>query len=262
MPKHSEEEDDEPKPKKKRIAQPGVRHRREREQVEITAVPHPTNQQLGTLHVHTEDIIGSGSQALIAAHKRGAKLATLYGEEFKEQWRLKTKWLEQMEGTHRGRVRSHYAMRWRPTFLACVALTHSVMLGGRASGVAPGTVIEHRTEDPDFERQVLAAQDHCIELLHAVAMRRAIEGDCEPIIWQGIQVGAIRKFDGRLQIEMLRAHMPKTFKTPGSKAPITIGDGAQILVCDDETTAALVGMRQTALQDMKLKRANATVVTP
>jgi len=44
-------------------------------------------------------------------------------------------------------------------------------------------------------------------------MQRCLEGDVEPIYWQGIVVVVdhVRKFDSRLQIEMLRALMPNTF---------------------------------------------------
>jgi hypothetical protein len=66
-----------------------------------------------------------------------------------------------------------------------------------------------------------------VELLHDVSMRSAIEGDCEPVFWQGIQVGHIRKFDNRLRIEMLRVHMPGKFKTPGAKGAL-VSDVGQL----------------------------------
>jgi hypothetical protein len=48
-------------------------------------------------------------------------------------------------------------------------------------------------------------------------MQSAIEGECEPIFWQGIEVGHFRKIDNRLRIEMLRAKCLKPFKTPRLK---------------------------------------------
>src|SRR5262245_14159935 len=45
-----------------------------------------------------------------------------------------------------------------------------------------------------------------IEMLHARAFQRALEGDLEPIYYMGVVVGYIRKFDTKLQIEMLRAY--------------------------------------------------------
>jgi hypothetical protein len=239
----------------KRKASLDARHRRDSgpQELEVKPVARPSAQQLGTLHVHTESIIGSGAQALLKTHHRGAKLAKMYGEEFAEQWRLKTDWLQGLEATHRGRERAKYAMRWRPTFLACVALSHSVILGARAADVSPTTVIAHRNADPEFDAQVLAAQDHCIELLHAVAMRRVIEGDCEPIFWQGIEVGHVRKFDGRLQLEMLRAHMPAKFETPGAKGALVGGNVESLIICGPEEIAAIQAARQEALAAMNPK---------
>jgi hypothetical protein len=241
------------KNKKKRKAAPGVRHRRDNGplELEVTPVPPPPPEQLGTLHLQTEDIIGSGPAALLVSHRRASMLSVKYGEELKSQWRLKTKWIQSLQATHRGRVRANYAMRWRPTFLAVVALSHSTMLGCKAANVDPHTVIDHRREDPDFEAQVQAAQDHCIELLHAVTMRSAIEGDCEPVFWQGIEVGHIKKFDNRLRIELLRAHMPNRFKTPGAQgAPLIVGDGNQVIVIDAAKRAELVALRREALEAM------------
>ncbi len=74
------------------------------------------------------------------------------------------------------------------------------------------------------------------------------------MFWQGIEVGHIRKFDSRLQIEMLRAHMPNTFKTPGS-GPINIETGDKILVMDEPTRAKLMAARREALLDMPTTQA-------
>ena len=154
----------------------------------------------------------------------------------------------------RNRACVRYAMMWRPTFLATVALSYEILIGCKAAGVSPQTVVNHRHADPEFDAQVIAAQAHCISLLHAMSLRSAIEGDCEPVFWQGIQVGHIKKFDNRLRIELLRAHLPAKFKTPGSgQAPLIAGDGNKVMIIDAATRAELVAMRQEALQAMKLQ---------
>jgi hypothetical protein len=146
-----------------------------------------------------------------------------------------------------------YALAWRTRFLATMAMTHSVMAGARNAKVSPQTVALHRREDPDFETQVVATLAHAIELLHDVTMRSAIEGDCEPVFWQGIEVGHIRKFDNRLRVELLRAHLPHRFKTPGAQAPLVAGDNNQVLIIDAATRAELVRLRQEALEAMEPK---------
>lgn len=253
--------------KTKREAAPGTRTRRDAALVEVKPVDPPSLESRGTAHVITESIIQGGPAALLANDQNAKLLAEHYGEvfgeEFKAQWTFETKWLQSLQSTHRGRVQANYAMQWRPTFLAVVALAHGVILGCRASGVAPHTVISHRAADPDFDAQVVAAQAHCIQLLHSVTMRDAIEGILEPVLWQGIPVAYVRKVDNRLRIEMLRAHMPETFKTPGSKVQIStgnnlfLGEGAQL---DQEKTMKLVGMRQESLRRLQEKKANAREV--
>jgi hypothetical protein len=243
--------------KRKRKATPGFRHRRDNgpSELQVLPVPPPSPTELGTVTLHTEGIIKGGADELIRAHKEAARLSAKFGEVFEEKWFLLTPWLRQLRLTHRARAR--YALTWRPRFLATVALSRSVMMGARAARVSPQTVMAHRRADPDFEAQVMAAEEHAVELLHDVTFKSALEGDCEPVFWQGIQVGHIKKFDNRLRIEMLRAHMPDKFKTPGSKAPLVSGDGNNILICDAATTAKLVEMRQSALHDMAEKRAKA-----
>src|SRR5947207_10896867 len=56
--------------------------------------------------------------------------------------------------------------------------------------------------NPDFAAQAEAAKAHAVDLLFTRCMQRCLEGNVEPIYWQGIVVGHIRKFDSRLQIEM------------------------------------------------------------
>ena len=165
-----------------------------------------------------------------------------------------TDWLRNLRASHRGREHVRYALAWRPRFLATVAMTHSVTAGARNAKVSPQTVALHRREDPDFETQVVAALAHAIELLYDVTMRSAIEGDCEPVFWQGIEVGHIKKFDNRLRVELLRAHLPSKFKTPGSGQPLVAGDNNKVMIIDAATREWLVAMRQEALEAMKPQR--------
>ena len=136
-------------------------------------------------------------------------------------------------------------MMWRPKYLAILALTRGHQLAARAAKVSINTVYVHRRCDPDFERQCVEAEEHAIELLHDVTMKSAIEGELEPIYWQGIEVGHVKKVDNRLRIEMLRAHMPKTFKTPGTRVAIATGNLQQNnFICGPEEQDELIALRK------------------
>lgn len=108
------------------------------------------------------------------------------------------------------------AMAWRIRWLCAYAMSASKAMAGREARVGHSTADYHLKNDPDFAAQADSAKEHTDDLLHIRCMQRCIEGDIEPVYWQGEVVGHVRKFDSRLQIEMLRAHMPDKFKTPGS----------------------------------------------
>jgi hypothetical protein len=268
------------KDKQKRKARPGVRHRRDNGpiELEVEPVPPPLPSELGTLTRYTQEIIEGGPRALIAAQHRAAELSEKFGEEFEAQWCLITPWLKQLDEsatsekagqsvasdppekscssysmTTRNRARVRYALLWRPRFLAVLALSGGPMLAARAAKVSYVVAARQRLADPDFAQQWAQAEEHAFQLLHDVTMRSAIEGDCEPVFWQGIEVGHIRKFDNRLRIEMLRAHMPKTFKTPGSQAPLVSGDNNNVFVLTSEMQDKLIAMRQETLRAMTPK---------
>jgi hypothetical protein len=71
-----------------------------------------------------------------------------------------------------------------------------------------------------------------------------------PVFFQGKVVAHVRKYDSRLQIEMLRAHMPKVFKTPGAK--VAINNAGQItnntMIVDAEERNRLITLRQESLR--------------
>ena len=105
----------------------------------------------------------------------------------------------------------------------------------------------HQQNDPEFAAQIREAEAQGAELLHYACFQRALEGNLEPIYFQGEVVGRVRKFDTRLQIEFLRAHMPQLFKTPGA-APINVNNGQQILVLEAATRHQIQEARAATLR--------------
>ena len=105
----------------------------------------------------------------------------------------------------------------------------------------------HRKHDPQFAEQWEEARQHGIEMLHARAFQRALEGDLEPVYHMGICVGYIRKFDTKLQIEMLRAYRPERFKTPGTN--VNIGTKGDVFVFTEEQRHILMDYNRQWLLD-------------
>jgi hypothetical protein len=90
------------------------------------------------------------------------------------------------------------------------------------------------------------------------------KGVCEPVFWQGIPVGHIIKYDNRLRVELLRAHMPRQFRTPGHGpgVNVNIGQGAggtfnsTTVIVDATVRDELVALRQEALREIAAGQAS------
>lgn len=237
---------------KSRRSSPGTRHRVDNGPAELAVDPVPQPQPTAGSAV-VALIRDAGPRGLIAAQHEAARLAASLGEDIESRWTLTTPWLQSLATSNRARAK--YALAWRPRYLAVMSLTRSNVLACRAARVSEQTIRAHRNSDPDFDAQVEEAQDRAIELLHDATMVRAIEGVVEPVLWQGIPVAWIRKHDNRLAIEMLRAHMPHKFKTPGNGPAVQINGGSGLMqtniVVDDATRDELVALRREALAQIK-----------
>lgn len=283
-----------PKTTPKRLSEPGKRHRRDNgpEALEVEEAPELTQADLGTTTFNVQELVGRGADALRRAHHDAAKLSKRFGAEFEAKWLLLTPWLAQradgslahelnsrnanrpigpdghplgsrsllkLLASHRGCAR--YALIWRPRYLAALALTRSPIIAARAAKVSGTTANQQRRDDPEFAAQCEAAEEHAIQLLHDACFASALEGDCEPVYWQGIRVGHVRKFDSRLRIEMLRAHLPTKFKAPGQASiKINAGNGASVLVIGEQERDELVALRQQALTRIIEKKAQAIML--
>jgi hypothetical protein len=87
-----------------------------------------------------------------------------------------------------------------------LSVTNSPILAARVARVHRDTAFEHRKQDSEFGVLWAQACERAVDLLEARAFQRALEGDLEPVYYMGVPVDYMRKFDTRLQIEMLRAN--------------------------------------------------------
>lgn len=167
------------------------------------------------------------------------------GPEFRS---IETPYLKQLKVTHRARARA--AMRWRPRFLKALAMSCNITCALKAAGTHYNTFRGHQKNDTEFAGQVREAEEQGADLLHAHCFKSALEGNLEPVYFQEDIVGHIRKYDTRMQIEMLRAHRPDLFKTPGTgQTNIQINqDNQKLLVVTPEAAAELQRRRRDALR--------------
>lgn len=95
------------------------------------------------------------------------------------------------------------------------ALRHN---GGNATNaakiveVSKETVFHHKRLDPEFAAEWIKAVHESTDVLESEAIRRAVDGFTEPIFFQGVQCGEVRKYSDLLLIFMLKARRPNVYR--------------------------------------------------
>jgi hypothetical protein len=198
---------------------------------QIKSAPAP---QVGFLTDAVEKAIAAGPAGIRQAQRVALKHLRKYEEEAVDHWRKETdflrKWGDSGDRFNRARARSAHV--WRPRFLAALSMTNSVRLSARHARISRKMAYEHRERDKEFAEQWDEAIETALDLLHARVFQRCLEGDLEPVYYMGVVVDYVRKFDSKLQIEMLRAYRPDRFKTPG--AQVNIGTRGDIFVLSED----------------------------
>lgn len=102
-------------------------------------------------------------------------------------------------------------------FLAAYRQTASITKAAAAAKIDRG--MHYRwIENASYKKAFEAAQEEAAQHLEDEAVRRATEGTLEPVFYQGIKCGAVRRYsDGLLQF-LLRGFRPQKYS---SKAEIT-----------------------------------------
>jgi hypothetical protein len=178
--------------------------------------------------------VAAGAAGLRASQRVALNAAKRYMAELEDFWRRDTAFIARKasDPSDCSRACARYARRWRPRFLAMLSVTNSPTLAARAARVHRDTAFEHRKQDPEFAKFWADACERAVDLLEARAFQRAVEGDLEPVYYMGVVVDYVRKFDSRLQIELLRAKRPGTFKTPGVN--VNVGVKSDVFVLTEE----------------------------
>jgi hypothetical protein len=196
----------------------------------ITPVQLPAHKDIGFNTSIVEQAIAAGPAGLRQAQRIALRYARRYQEEAADEWKLETEWLKSFDAVHRARAR--YARVWRPRFLSALSMCHSPELSARHARISCQMAYYHRKHDPQFATQWEEARDHAVEMLHARVFQRCLEGDLEPIMYMGAPVAYIRKFDSKLQIELLRAWKPDRFKPAGVN--VNVGTRDDVFVLSEE----------------------------
>ena len=88
---------------------------------------------------------------------------------------------------------------------------------GNASAAAEETGINRRShtrwlESKAYRKQFEEAEDQATEVLEREALRRAVDGRDEPVYFNGVQVGTVKKYSDVLLIFLLKAKRPDVYR--------------------------------------------------
>jgi hypothetical protein len=99
----------------------------------------------------------------------------------------------------------------KAAFLAAFALTGNVTDACKLSEVPRRTHYDWLTADGGYVEAFAEAKKEAIDHLEREAVRRAVEGVEEPVFYQGMVCGAIRKYSDTLLIFLLKGANPQKY---------------------------------------------------
>ena len=213
---------------------------------EITPAPTPARQFLESA---VNEALARGPCGVREQQRIAINAAKRYMEHLEDEWRKETPYLKDLDcnDNPKARAGARYARRWRPRFLAAYSISASFTVAARYARIDRHIAYVHRQKDQEFAAQVADAYNQAIDLLEARAFQRALEGDLEPVYYMGFVVDYVRKFDSKLQIELLRAKRPETFKTPGVN--VNVGTKGDIFVLTEEQRHILMDVNRQWILD-------------
>lgn len=127
----------------------------------------------------------------------------------------------------------------RIAFLAVLADTCNVTKAAAAIGVSRQALYNRREVDKDFAAAWSAAEKLGVEAMKDETKRRAFDGVLEPVFYQGVECGEIRKYSDTLAMFLIKAHDP-TYRD-SSKVELS-GQLALTEMTDDEIRAELAAI--------------------
>ena len=100
----------------------------------------------------------------------------------------------------------------KAAFCAALAESGIVARACKAVNISRQTAYQWREQQEDFAKEWDRALKIGITALEDEAHRRAFEGTDEPVFYQGVASGSVRKYSDTLAIFLLKAHKPEKYR--------------------------------------------------
>lgn len=108
--------------------------------------------------------------------------------------------------------RTKFTIEKAEEFLEVLANTANVSRAAEAIGVSRRTCYDHRDADEEFRKAWDEAVKLGLDALEDEVTRRAVEGWDEPVFYQGVQCGLVRKFSDSLLMFRLNGGRPEKYR--------------------------------------------------
>lgn len=142
---------------------------------------------------------------------------------------------------------------WVTPFLEHLRSSCNVSGSCRAVGISHSAAYALRDKDADFAAAWDDALEQAYDELEAEARRRAFEGVDEPVFYQGIECGTVRKYSDGLAQFLLKGYRRRKF---GDKTEITGKDGEALIPADETARASRVAQLMALAAKRKDDQAN------
>lgn len=86
-------------------------------------------------------------------------------------------------------------------------------------GINHATLIRHKDKDPEFAKAVEEHKALSADTIEAEAYRRAVQGVDEPVFFNGVTVGHVKRYSDRLLDKLLTAAKPDKY---GNKSTVSV----------------------------------------
>lgn len=97
-------------------------------------------------------------------------------------------------------------------FLEVLSDTANVSRAAERIGISRRTCYDHRLADEEFRKRWDAAVELGLDALEDEVTRRGVEGWEEPVWYQGVQCGLVRKFSDSLLMFRLNGGRPEKYR--------------------------------------------------
>lgn len=116
--------------------------------------------------------------------------------------------------------RYYKAHGWRTAFLTALSHCNNITAAAEAAGVSRTAVLKARKQDPQFRAKFEEAVQAAVDRAEYLAWKLAVEGQEEPVYYQGVQVGTKTVRSERMLEMILKAERPEKYASDVRAAQI------------------------------------------